>query len=344
MARFKHLTLTDRQIIEKMLLKKVKVEDIAKYLGFNVSTIYREIKKGLYDHLVGATYIFEKRYCAELAHEKYRRYLKDKGREIKLGHDYAFCDYVEKRIIKDKLSPAAVLGEIKRKGLKFDCQITVNTLYKYIEKGYFLNLDIKHLPRKLKKKKRKRKVVGKKAPKGVSIERRPAEISDRNSFGHWEMDCVCGPTKTSLLVLTERLTRKEIIIPIENQRADSVVKALNKLERTYGKNFKKVFKTITVDNGVEFSDYIGMQKSIYGKNNIRTKVFYCHPYSSYERGSNERLNREIRRLIPKGTNLAIYSKDEIQNVENWLNNYPRRILNYMTSQEAFEIEYCKLRL
>lgn len=344
MAKFKHLSLTDRQTIEKMLLKKVKVEDIAKYLGFNVSTIYREIKKGLYDHLVGATYIFEKRYCAELAHEKYRRYLKDKGRDIKLGHDYAFCDYVEKRIIKDKLSPAAVLGEIKRKGLKFDCQISINTLYKYIERGFFLNLDIKHLSRKSKQKKRKRKVIGKQAPKGISIEKRPVEIADRNSFGHWEMDLVCGPTKKSLLVISERLTRKEIIIPIEDKTTESVVKALNKLERSYGRNFKKIFKSITVDNGVEFSDYKGMERSIYGKNNVRTKIYYCHPYSSYERGTNERLNREIRRLIPKGTNLSVYTKNDIQNVENWLNDYPRRILNYMTSQEAFEIELCRLTI
>ena len=149
------------------------------------------------------------------------------------------------------------------------------------------------------------------------------------------MDCVCGKTKSVLLVLSERLTRKEIIFKMENQKALSVVRCLNILERRFGKQFKKIFKTITVDNGSEFADYIGMEKSSYGHGK-RTSLYYCHPYCSSERGTNERLNREIRRLIPKGSDISKYTVQDIQKVEDWVNNYPREIFNYATSAELFE--------
>ena len=113
----------------------------------------------------------------------------------------------------------------------------------------------------------------------------------------------------------------------------SVVSALNTLEKKFGKLFPKIFKTITVDNGVEFSDCVGLETSIYGGQ--RTKVYYCHPYSSYERGTNERLNREIRRKIPKGSDLTKYSEKEIQAIEDWMNDYPRQVLGFATPNELF---------
>ena len=136
-----------------------------------------------------------------------------------------------------------------------------------------------------------------------------------------------------MLCLSERITRKEIIIKIPNKTAESVVKALKRIERQYGKLFRRVFKSITVDNGVEFSDCKGLERSIYAGQ--RTKIYYCHPYSSYERGTNERLNREIRRKIPKGTDLTQYSDLQIKDVEYWINHYPRQVLNFATSDELF---------
>ena len=92
-----------------------------------------------------------------------------------------------------------------------------------------------------------------------------------------------------LLVLTERLTRKEIILKMKDRTASSTVKAIDRLERRYGKSFfKALFKTIAVDNGVEFADCAGLESSIHGGQ--RTNVYYCHPYSSWERGSNENQN------------------------------------------------------
>lgn len=86
--------------------------------------------------------------------------------------------------------------------------------------------------------------------------------------------------------MTERKTRKEIIEVLQDHTAEAVVNTLNKIERKFGAAFKKIFKTITVDNGSEFADVEGMQKTRRGKR-LRTQVFYCHPYCSCERGSNE---------------------------------------------------------
>lgn len=339
---FRHLTLTARLQIEALLKAKVSIKDIARQVDVHISTVYREIKRGTYMHLNGETWEYEQRYSPDKAEEKYRRHLRDKGADIKLGKDYDYAEYLERRIVDDKLSPGAVLGEIKRKRMQFETSISINTLYKYIERGYFSRLSLAHLPIKSAQRKRRRRLKVQRAPRGTSIERRPLEILERRSFGHWEMDCVCGPTLNTLLVLTERLTRKEIIMPMKNQKAESVIRCLNKLERRYGALFKIIFKTITVDNGSEFSDFIGIERSIFGRNAKRTAVYYCHPYTSCERGTNERINREIRRLIPKGSDLSQYSIKEIQRVEDWVNNYPRRVLEYATSGELFAAELAKL--
>jgi IS30 family transposase len=334
MRTFKQLTRTKRIQLETYLKLKLSKKEIAQKLGVHISTVYREINRGLYEHR-NSDWTTEIRYSCDIAQEKYEINLAAKGKPLKIGNDYEFANYIEDRIINGKLSPLAVLGEIKYKQMQFKTSISVTTLYSYIEKDIFENLTLIHLPMKEKKKKRKRKLTTKRAPRGTSIEERPKEINDRITFGHWEMDCVCGSTKTTLLVLTERLTRKEIIFKMPNQKAESVHHCLNIIEHKYGKNFKKVFKSITVDNGSEFSDVGALEKSKFGKNNKRTKLYYCHPYSSYERGTNERINREIRRLIPKGSNLANYTNEEISDVEKWVNDYPRQVLNFNTSANLY---------
>lgn len=331
--QYKHLTFTKRLQLEALLKINTPIKDIAKVLDVHISTIYREVKRGRYEHLDGATWITEDRYSPDIANDKYRENLNAKGAPIKLGKDYELAEYIEKRICDDKLSPGAVLGEIKHRGLQFKTTISINTLYSYIEKGVFFRLSLKDLPRKPEYTRIKRKVKASRPPKGTSIEQRPNEIAKRSSFGHWEMDCVCGPTKTTLLMLSERLTRKEIIFKMPNQKAESVVRCLNVLERRFGKNFRKIFKSITVDNGSEFSAFNAMERSRHGGK--RTNIFYCHPYSAYERGTNERLNREVRRLIPKGFDLSKLSDNDIGYVEKWINAYPRRVLDFATSEEIF---------
>lgn len=150
-----------------------------------------------------------------------------------------------------------------------------------------------------------------------------------------------GVTKSCMLVLTERKTRDEIVIKLKDQGAASVVDALDRLERKWGDMFYKVFRSITVDNGVEFSDYEGMERSAL-KEEKRTFVFYCHPYSSWERGTNENNNRLIRRHIPKGVDFEDTTDEEIKYIETWINNYPRGIFDFKTSAELFDEELQKL--
>ena len=126
------------------------------------------------------------------------------------------------------------------------------------------------------------------------------------------------------------MTREEIIIKIKGKKTEYVVKAINQLERKYGKRFYKKFKTITFDNGTEFMDYEGMEKSCLRKEK-RTKIYYAHPYCSGERGSNENNNRVIRRWIPKGTKIDDISNKFIKEIESWLNDYPRAMFDYKSS-------------
>ena len=179
------------------------------------------------------------------------------------------------------------------------------------------------------------------APAGESIEQRPEEIDEREEFGHWEGDTVYsgkGKRKTTraLLTLTERKTRKEIIIAIPNRKAETVVKALDALERKLGaRRFRAIFKSITFDNGTEFAAAEELERSCVNKRLPRTKVYFCHPYSSWERGTNENTNGMIRRRFPKGTNFAAVTNAQIAQAENWINNYPRKILGYKSSEIVF---------
>ncbi|MCI6272205.1 MAG: IS30 family transposase [Erysipelotrichaceae bacterium] len=160
------------------------------------------------------------------------------------------------------------------------------------------------------------------------------------------MDTVKGKksSSSSLLVLTERKTRKEIIIKLPKHSAEEVVKAIDTLEEKYQDKFNVIFKTLTCDNGSEFSYSEEIIKSKINQDKNRTKLYYCHPYSSWERGSNEVANKLIRRYIPKGEDIKNFTDEFIRKVEIWINNYPRKIFNYSTSEEFFMQEMLKIPL
>lgn len=125
-------------------------------------------------------------------------------------------------------------------------------------------------------------------------------------------------------------------IAIPNRKAETVVKALDALERKLGaRRFRAIFKSITFDNGTEFAAAEGLERSCVNKRLPRTKVYFCHPYSSWERGTNENTNGMIRRRFPKGTNFAAVTNAQITQAENWINNYPRKILGYKSSEIVF---------
>ena len=343
MRKFKQLTFNDRLKLEVLLKAGHKIKKIAELLGFHQSTIYREIKRGKFTAL-NSDLTTEERYSPDIAQAKKNEVLAAKGPDIKIGKELAFAQMIEDIIINDGYSPSAALTKVKD---IFKFTISVSTLYSYIDKDIFRKLTNKDLPVKRAGEKRTyKKVRQKRVLKGESIEKREEKINTREEFGHWEMDTVVGKkgvSKKSLLVLTERKTRKEIIILLKRHTTENVVKALDKLERKLGAKFKKIFKTITVDNGSEFMDYDGMQKSVRTKGN-RTKVYYCHPYSSWERGSNENQNKLIRRHIPKGSNFDDKTQKDINYIQEWINSYPRRLFDDKTSEELFAEELKKLEI
>lgn len=343
MGRGKNLTWNDRLQIERYLKKKMRVSEIAKRLRVARWTVYRELKRGEYTRLDSDTLLTHTAYSPDIAQNRYESLKSVHGAPLKIGNDHALASYIEAKITKDHYSPAAVLADIRRNGLNFSTTICEKTIYNYIQKGVFLNLTYSDLPAKGQYKKRKyRHIKAARAVAGDSIENRP-DITDRSEFGHWEMDTVIGKarTKPNLLVLSERKTRYELIIKLPDKSSKSVVAALNQIERKYRKRFPEIFKTITCDNGCEFANWRGMEQSALRKT-VRTKLYYCHPYSAYERGTNENTNRIIRRFCPKGTDFRRVPPGYIRAVETWINNYPREVLGFKSAAELFEAELHKL--
>ena len=279
-------------------------------------------------------------YSADLGQKVHDERATNKGPRLKIGRDFELATYIENKISKEKYSPEAVIGEIITKGLKFKTSICVKTIYNYISNDLFLKISNRDLWIKRNGYKRKQRKIHKvhRMAKGKSISERPKKIEQREELGHQEMDTVVGGkggNKAVLLVLTERHSRKELIYKIKSKSQHEVIKVLNHLERQHGGKFKKIFKSITVDNGSEFLDYTGMEQSLRSKKQ-RTQIYYAHPYSSWERGTNENINKMIRRFIPKGANIGLYSNEEIKRIETWINNYHRKILGYYSASEIYK--------
>jgi len=338
---FKHLTMTDRLRIEKYLRDGMKPREIAAILRVHISTVYREMQRGKYQRMDKDTLELKEAYSPDIADQRYRENLRNKGPGLKIGNDYELANYIEQTIIERDCSPAAAMGYAQNEGRQFKTKISVNTIYSYIHKGVFLRLTMADCPRRGKQKGKYQKVQRDKsarAPAGESIDNRPEEVRERKEFGHWEMDTIYSSKKggaAALLTITERKTRKEIIISIPDRRAETIIQALDALEQRHGADrFRLIFRSITVDNGGEFSATDMIEASCM-EDAARTKVYYCHAYHSWERGSNEVQNGMIRRKHPKGTDFREVTPEEIAATEEWMNNYPRRILGYRSSEMAY---------
>lgn len=329
----KHLTEKERYLIEFLYKKKYKVKDIAAELGRCQKTIYNELKRGSVQ-LLNSDLTYREEYSAQKAQDDYNYKQTGKGTELKLSNDYDFVHFIEDKILNEKYSPYAALMLAKKKGFKTD--ICLTTLYSYIHMGLFSNIHQSDMPYQKRKKKDVPVIrVNVKNINKPSISDRPDDVLLREDFGHWEMDTVYSgkkKSKTCLLVLTERKYRKEIIMKMPDRTASSTVKCINRLYRSYGaKAFKSIFKSITVDNGTEFSDFENLSK------NNRTKIYYCHPYCSSERGTNENQNKLIRRFIKKGEDISLYSDIQIKAIEDWMNNLPRKLFNGKSANEMMQL-------
>lgn len=330
MRKQHYMTEQERHQLEAMRRNKIPVREIARQLGFCERTIYYELRRGSYMHT--CDFWDEKRYSAQKGQQTHNYNQTAKGRPLKIGCDHTYATYIEHKIIVDRYSPAAALAAAKR--YNFQTHICVSTLYSYINKRVFLTLTNKHLWDKRRKKQKKDDTEKRIAhPKLPSIENRPAYIGQRSERGHWEMDLIIGKAETSpvLLTLTERYSRQELIFKLPDRKASTIRGVFDQLERQH-KDFDQRFKTLTTDNGSEFMEYEKLCRSIHGGS--RFQVWYCHSYSVWEKGSVENHNRMIRRFFPKGTDFSKISKKRIAAVQDWMNNYPRKILQWQTPNEA----------
>ena len=320
------------------MLNKQRTGEIAVLLGRDRSTIHRESRRGFVSR-IQTDLTEKKKYRANVGQADYLKQCRNRERSLKIGKDKKLEEHIRTKITKDRFSPDAIIGEIKAKGLRFEGMICTKTLYNYIDAGIFSGISHKDLWEKCKRKKRRYKTVIRvttKNRRARSIEDRPKEANDRLEYGNWEGDTVkgCKGSKAGLLTLTERKTRQQIIIKVDQATHQAVQDAFDRLETKLGGQFKVKFKSITFDNGSEFLNWESLEASVLEQGQKRTTVYFAHSYSSWERGTNENQNRMIRRFVPKGYNIGGFSDKEIKAVEDWMNNYPRRILGYNTPNQA----------
>lgn len=326
----------ERYQLELLLNQKTPIKEIARILNRSLTTIYREIKIGTVE-LVDTNLKPYRKYCADRGQQVQDERSHNKGKELKIGNDLELVKFIEHMVLELKYSPVAILEHIRKNNLTFKTKICYKTLYNYINNGILLNVTSKDLPMPRKKlEKAKEKKRNARNHNHTSIETRPKEVYERLSYGHWELDTVESGKgdKTCLFVFTERMTREELIFKADGKNQACLIKILDRLERSLtAPVFRETFKSITCDNGIEFLDMEAMEKSYYNKIMKRTKVYYCHPYNACERGSNENANKLIRRWIPKGSHISEFTDKYIQDVQDWINNYPRKLFHYLSSLE-----------
>ena len=346
--QYHHLTEQDRATIQTLIEQKDKNGKrlfnnsyIANYLGVHRSTISRELKnRKSYRFLIRSGRTIEKPYNATDAHNNYlfKRGL-SKG-EYKLRKHSKMAKYIEDKIKIDKWAPDVIVGYMKTHNMfKNDgfCSISTPTVYNAIRYG-IIHVKLEDT-RRMKYKpeyehKDKNSLPASKIP--YSIENRPEEINNRSTFGHFEIDTVVGTKRGKhecLLTMTERKTKFEIIFKISAKTYEEVVNKINQIKIFMNRHYNKVFKSFSTDNGSEFSDFLNIIKD------TKAKIYFCHPYCSGEKGTNEKQNSMIRYFIPKGTLIENYSFEDINNIATWMNNYPRKSLDYKTPLEAVLEEF-----
>lgn len=350
-----HLRYSDRQLLEwrygqnlkKARKHRLSQAQLARELEMSPSTLSRELKRGRVRQLDSQLREYWI-YSAEVAQRNYDQNASGKGPVLKIGQDHKLAEHLERRLLGISeegrrvrpYSPDATIMELERDGWPTQTRICTRTLYSYIEKDVFLRVTQKDLPRGGKSCKRHPRRVRRnyKVPNGRQIEDRPAGSEDRTEPGHWEMDCIesVKGDRSCILTLVDRQSREAFLFKLRSQTQEAVIRALDMHERKLGsRRFREKFKSVTVDNGSEFWDWESLEKSVNSKR-ARTRIYYAHPYSSWERGSNENLNGFIRYSIPKGTRLSDYKQRDLRELQDWINDYPRRILGGQSANDFIQ--------
>lgn len=326
----KHLSVIDRHTIQDRLKNKVSITKIAEELECSRSTIYSELKRGtvyLYNGKVA-------RYKYEVGQAAYEETHANSSKCFAFLKKQDFLKYVEEHFHKDGWSLDVCYGRALADGLfTRDEMVCPKTLYAYVDMG-LLNIKNIDLPEKLRRKPRKDSPKANKKVLGRSIEERDPEIAQRTEFGHWECDLVLGAKSKDSVILTmaERMSRTFLMIPVESRSSEAVLEAFKSLFNEYSEHSGEVFRTITSDNGSEFSRLSELEEL------ADTLVYFAHPYSAWERGTNERHNGLIRRFVPKGRAIDSYDPEYLMQIELWANGLPRKVLGYRTPEEIFDQE------
>ncbi|MBO2535943.1 IS30 family transposase [Rummeliibacillus suwonensis] len=315
--------------------------EIARKLGVCRATIYNEIKRGTATQVkkVNGQRIYTTKYFAATGQAITERNVARSRNPLKVNRVLDFLEYADRLMKENEWSPDAVVGRalFEDKFLREE-MVCVKTLYAYIDLGLLKTRNSDLVSKTTRKTKTVHKARKNVKCLGESIEKRPQHVETRDEFGHFEIDSVVGRKDKEddvLLTLIERKTRREFIFKMDGKDADSVNYAVETILESFGELAPKLFKSITADNGSEFSELAEKFQESMG-------IYFTHPYSSWERGTNENHNRMIRRWIPKGTAIEDYSRSYIQSVEHKMNHLPRRIHGFKTPHEMFEEEVKRL--
>lgn len=326
--QYSHFSVEEREIIQTMWWKRQSVRAIARTLGRSPSSVSREMKRNFpLEHKV---------YTPRLAHERALEKRTSRGRKDRLKND-TIRTYVTTHL-KLGWSPEQIAAMVKEKHLG---TISHEAIYQYIyaqvhRNGWgLLKPNKEDLRQYLRRKRKRRQKHGMRRaqriwkPRGTSIDERPKVVHERTRVGDWESDTVesCDH-KPGVNTLVERKTGLYLITKVRDKTAQATVAAVESRLSTLPDHVRH---TLTLDNGVENSDWQSLEER------AKIKTYFAHPYSSWERGSNENTNGLLREYFPKGTDFATISDEEIQRVELALNSRPRKRLGWLSPLQAWSV-------
>lgn len=313
-----NLTAANRGAIEILLQKNFTPAEIAKEIGFDKSTICREIRNRSTPN----------GYFAEIAELDYQTKRKKSKRRKKL--DYSkHRDYVLGKL-RIGWSPEEISGRLRNIETEVGLQISHEAIYQFIYGDEYCRQEkiyqYLRYGRKRRKKQTGRSVHRQKIPNRVSIHERPKVVEERREFGHFEGDTVHYVNKKGIATLNELMTGLVIFRKLSRKTAE-----ITNNQIVLGiKSSNYEVKSITFDNGNEFSNHEGLS----GELNV--KIYFADPYSSWQRGSNENCNMLLRGYLPKRSNIDNLTQSELDDIVEELNNRPRKRLGYKTPLEAYQ--------
>jgi IS30 family transposase len=324
--KINELVFEDREEISRLLLLGLTFEDIGQAIGRDKSTISREVsRKGM----------SRSAYRACKAEKHSRKQKKKQGRKSKIDHNPKLKKVVMEKL-REKWSPMQIASTLKTDyASDTTMQVSHETIYSYayvLPRGS-LKKELLACLRQERKYRQKRSKKGNPEEKRgkiadmLSIEERPQEVANRIIPGHWEGDLILGKYKrTALGTLVERTTRSVILVHLTGKDAVSVRRAYAREMKTLPRQMKL---SLTYDQGKEMSEHKQFTMD------TKIQVYFAHPGSPWERGTNENTNGLIRQYFPKGTDFSKVSKREVKKVQHSLNTRPRKTLNWKTPQEIF---------